>query len=124
MHNYKYFRNIDFYYFKYCNSGRKTDACMKSAMILVGKGYVNTENCQMVSIGAVFTSTYHKKQLNPWPNSSASLVNYSWLLACQGDMEPFEEHPSSCGRLTSLRNMPQQKQPRQLSAPIPDKIVS
>ena len=29
------------------------------------------------------------------------------------------EHPSTCGRLTSLRNKPQQKQPVQLSAPIP-----
>ena len=73
----------------------------------------------MGSIGDIFTSTYHTKQLNLWPNSSASrLVNYSQLLACQGDMEPFEGDPSTHGLLTSLRNKPQQKQPRQLSASI------
>ena len=63
----------------------------------------------MASIGAIFTSTYHTKQLNPWPNSSTSrVVNYSCLSACQGDMEPFEGDPSTRGRLTSLRNKPQQ----------------
>ena len=79
----------------------------------------------MASIGANFTSTYHTKQLNPWPNSSTSrVVNYSWLSACQGDMEPFEGDPSTRERLTSLRNKPQQKQPRQLSASIHASIVS
>ena len=79
----------------------------------------------MASIGAIFTSTYHTKQLNPWPNSSASrMVNYSRLSACQGDMEPFEGDLSTRGRLTSLRNKPQQKQPRQLSASIHAWIVS
>ena len=83
------------------------------------KGHVFTKTSQMASIGAIFTSTYHTKQLNPWPNSSSSrVVNYSHLSACQGDMEPFECDPSTCGRLTSLRIQPQQKQPRQLSAPI------
>ena len=63
----------------------------------------------MASIGAIFTSTYHTKQPNPWPNSSAScVVNYSWLSACQGHVEPFEGDPSTCGCLTSLRNKPQQ----------------
>ena len=58
----------------------------------------------MASIGVIFTSTYHTKQLNPWPNSSASrVVNYSQLSACQGDMQPFEGDPHTCGRLTSLR---------------------
>ena len=92
---------------------------------MTGKGYVFTKTSQMASIGAVFTSTYHTKQLNPWPNSSASrVVNYSWLSACQGDMEPFEGNPSTHGCLTSLRNKPQQKQPRQLSASIHASIVS
>ena len=69
------------------------------------KGYVNTEKSQIAFIGVIFTSTYHTKQLNPWPNSSAScVVNYSWLSACQGDMEPFKDHPSTHGCLTSLRN--------------------
>ena len=45
----------------------------------------------MAFIGTIFTSTYHTKELNPWPNSSARcVVNYSWLSACQGDMKPFE----------------------------------
>ena len=79
----------------------------------------------MASIGVIFTSTYHTKQLNPWPNSSASrVVNYSQLSACQGDMEPFEGDLYTRGRLTSLRNKPQQKQPRKLSASIPGWIVS
>ena len=52
------------------------------------------------------------------------MVNYSQLSACQGDMEPFEGSPSTCGCLTSLRNKPQQKQPRQLSASIVAWIVS
>ena len=79
----------------------------------------------MASIGVIFTSTYHTKQLNPWPNSSASrVVNYSQLSACQGDMQPFEGDLYTHGHLTSLRNKPQQKQPRQLSASIPGWIVS
>ena len=32
--------------------------------------YVNTENSQMASIGAIFTYTYHTKQLNPWQKST------------------------------------------------------
>ena len=87
---------------------------------VVGKGYINTENSQVASIGAIFTSTYHTKQLNPWPNSSAScVVYYSQLSACQGKMEQFEDHPSDCRCLISLRNKLQQKQPGQLSVPIP-----
>ena len=55
---------------------------------VAGKGYINTENSQIVSIGAIYTSTYHTKQLNPWPNSSVSrMVNYRQLSACQdGDI--------------------------------------
>ena len=79
----------------------------------------------MASIGAIFTSTYHAKQLNPWLNSSASrVVNYSQLSVCQGDVEPFEGSLSTHGCLASLRNKPQQKQPRQLSASILAWIVN
>ena len=86
----------------------------------VEKGYSFTKTRQMASIGVIFTSTYHTKQLNPWPNSSASRVmNCSQLSACQGDMQIFEGDPYTHGRLTSLRNKPQQKQPGQLSASIP-----
>ena len=87
---------------------------------VAGKGYVFTINSQIASTGAFLISTYHTKQLNPWSNSSAShVVNYSQLSACQGDMEPFEGDPSTCGCVTNLRNKPQQKQPGQLSASIP-----
>ena len=90
-----------------------------------GKGYIFTKTSQMASIGAIFVSTYHTKQLNPWPNSSANhVVNYSWLSACQGYMQLLEGDPSTRGRLTSLRNKPQQKHPRQLSASKPACIVS
>ena len=87
---------------------------------VAGKGYIFTKTSQMASIGVIFTSTYHTMQLNPWPNSSASrVVNYSQLFACQGGMQPFEGDLYTRGRLTSLRNKPQQKQPGQLSASIP-----
>ena len=92
---------------------------------VVSKGYVNPENRQMASTGAIFTPTYHIKQLNPWQNSSVGhVVNYSWLSACQGEMEPFQDHLHTHGRLTSLRNKPQLKLPGQLSAPIPGCTVS
>ena len=88
---------------------------------VAGKGYDFTKTSQMASIGAIFTSTYyHTKQLNPWPNSSASrVVNYIWLSACQEDMEPFEGDPSPRERLTSFRNKSQQKQPGKILALIP-----
>ena len=58
-------------------------------------------------------------------NSSASrVVNYSQLSPCQGDMQPFEGDLYTRGRLTRLRNKPQQKQPGQLSASLPGWIVS
>ena len=34
-------------------------------------------------------------------------------VCCQGKMEPFEDHPSTCGCLTSLRNKPQKKLARE-----------
>ena len=35
LHTQSYiFRTIDFYYLKYCNLGRETDACMKFATVL------------------------------------------------------------------------------------------
>ena len=71
---------------------------------VVGKGYVFTKTSQMASIGVIFTSTYHTKQLNP--SSASHVVSYSQLSACQGDMQPFEGDPYTRGRLTSLRNKP------------------
>ena len=56
-----------------------------------------------------FTSTYHTKQLNPWPNPSANrVVNYSWLSIYPGEMEPLKDHLNTRGCLTNLRNKPQQ----------------
>ena len=48
------------------------------------KGYVNTENSQMAFIGTIFTSTYHTiaKQLNSWPNSTASQGGELQLAVC------------------------------------------
>ena len=84
---------------------------------VAGKGYSKTENSQIVFIGAIFNSTYHTKQLNPWPNSPANCVMiYSWPYACPGKMKPFKDHPSTHACLTSLRSKQQQKQPRKLLA--------
>ena len=76
---------------------------------VVGKAYVFTKNSQMASIGAIFTSTCHTKQLNPWQNPSASyVVNHSQLSACQGKMGPFEGHPSTHGcQIRGLRKRPE-----------------
>ena len=69
---------------------------------VTGKGYIFTKSSQMASIGIIFTSKKHTKQLNQWPNSSASrVVNYKQLSACQGDMQPFKGDPYTHGRLTS-----------------------
>ena len=67
----------------------------------------------MASIGAIFSSTYHTKQLNPWPNSSAShVVVYSWLSGCpcrgDGAIQRSPEHLRMSD--TNLRNKPQQNQ--------------
>ena len=59
----------------------------------------------MASVGAIFTSTYHTKQLNPWPTLLAScVVIYIWLSAYPGEVEPFIDHLSTYGHLTNLRN--------------------
>ena len=58
----------------------------------------------MTSIGAIFTSTCHTKQLNPWQNSSSSrVVIHSRLSACQGKIGPFKGHSSTRGCQTGLR---------------------
>ena len=75
---------------------------------VVGKGYVNTANSQTASIGAIFSSSYHKKQLNLWSSTSASCVeNHSSLYAYPREMELFKDYPSTRRCLTSLRSKPQ-----------------
>ena len=96
---------------------------------VMGRGCVSTENSQMAYIGVIFSSTYHTRQLNPWPNSSAShVVNYSQLydfLKSWSHLETTKALIDVCqASETSLRNKPQQKQPRQPSAPIHIWIVS
>ena len=75
---------------------------------VAGKGYVFTKNREMTSIGTIFTSTCHTKQLHPWPNSSAShVVINNRQSTCQGKMEPFKGYLSSCGCQTGLRKWPE-----------------
>ena len=63
---------------------------------VAGTSYVHTKNSQMMSTGAIFTSTYHTQQLNAWPSSSAGrLVNYSQQMTCSGEMEPFKDRQAS-----------------------------
>ena len=68
----------------------------------------------------LLSAPHNAKQLHPCPTSLAScVVIYSRLAACPVEMEPFKDHPSTRGYLTSLRIKPWQKQPVQLSALIP-----
>ena len=43
--------------------------------------------------------------------TASHMVIYWWLSAYPGEMEQFEDHLSTRGCLTSLRNKPQQKEP-------------
>ena len=80
---------------------------MVGSQKVMGKSYVNTEASQIVCIGAIFNSTYHMKQLNPWLNSPAScMMIYGWFSAYKGEMEPFKHHPSTRECLKCLRNKP------------------
>ena len=95
-----------FYWYSQCHKysyqgGRVVSICGEHEV--ADKCYINTETGQMVSIGAIFSSTY---QLNPWPVLSAShVVICSWLSASPGYMEPFKDYMSTCVRLTSLRTI-------------------
>ena len=86
---------------------------------VASKCYFNTENSQIVSIGAILLHISHKAA-----KFMAKLISwlcyelYSWLSACQGKMEPFEDQTSTSGHLTSLANKPQQKHTGKISAPI------
>ena len=90
---------------------------------VVGRGYIHTENSQMASIEAIFTSAYHTKQLihsqhQPvvwWITASCLLVKERWS---------HFKNTQHCGHPTSLWNKLQQKQPGQLLAPIPGWIYS
>ena len=61
---------------------------------VAGKSSDIAENSYIASTDVIFSSTYHKKQQNAWPNSPGShVVIYNWLYACQGKMEPFKDQP-------------------------------
>ena len=109
------------YFFSICNNTTSTSMGWRvvDSYEVVGKGYVNIENNQIAYIDAIFSSTYHIKQLNKQPTSSSSfVVIYSQLSVSPAYMEPFKDHTSTHGYLTSLKNKPQQKQPAQFSASI------
>ena len=77
---------------------------------VVGKHSVKIENSQMTSIDATFNSTYHTKQLNPWPILLSNyVVIYSQLSTCLGEMKPFRDHLSTYIWTfeTSFRSNPQ-----------------
>ena len=79
---------------------------------VAGKGSIFTKNREMTTTGAIFTSTCHTKQLNPWPNSSASRVVihsrvHSRLSTCQRKMGPFKGYRSTRVRQTGLRKRPE-----------------
>ena len=70
----------------------------------------------MASVGVIFNSTYHTAQVIPWPTSPASnVVTYSQLADCPEEIEPFKDHLSTHGNLSSLRH----KQPQLHSALVP-----
>ena len=70
-------------------------------------------------------SNCHKTWLNPWPISSTScVVIYSKVVACTSQPVAFNGHPSIHGRLTGLRNKPQQKQTCQYLAVMYWQLVS
>ena len=63
---------------------------------MVSKDSIKTEGSQMASIGAIVSSTYHTRHLNPLPTSPAScVVIYTQLSACPGEIEPFKDHPGT-----------------------------
>ena len=85
---------------------------------VAGTGCVHTDSIQMTSIGAICSSTYYTKAKSIAKHISQLPADY-----LSREMEPFKDHPSTRGHLTSLRNKPQQKQPGQSSVPIPALIV-
>ena len=70
-------------------------------------------------------SNCHKTQLNQWPISSTSrVVISSKVVACTSQPVAFNGHPNTRGRLTGLRNKPQQKQTSQHLAVVYWQLVS
>ena len=84
---------------------------------VAGKVYIYTKNSQMTSIGAIFNSICHTKQLNPWANSSAScMVNHCKLSACQGKMGAIWRPPKHSWTSDRLQKRLDWKQTIQTSA--------
>ena len=102
-------RNILKNYLKHCISGSHEVA---------GKGYINIENSQLASIGAIFTSTYYtKQQIHGQTHHSVMW----WITACCLLIKGRWSHLKIILAWTSDKL--QQKQPGKLSTLIPPWIV-
>ena len=58
----------------------------------------------MASVGAISAPIMHRTAKSMANLTPSHMVIYSQLSACSGEMEPFKDHPSIPGWLTSLRN--------------------
>ena len=71
----------------------------------VAEKFCQNWNSQIASIRAIFISTYHTKQLNPWPTPPAShVVIYSQLSTCPGEVEPFKHYWQASETIHSKNN--------------------
>ena len=78
---------------------------------MAGKSSVKHESNQKGFVGVIFSSTYHTKHLIHGQHRQLVMGNLWQNFACPSDMEPFKDHLSIHGHLTSLRNRLLQKQP-------------
>ena len=93
------------------------------------KWQVTAELCifqgEMAHKEAPLHSNCHKTKLNQWSMSSTSrMVISSRVVACTSQPVASNGHPSTRGRLTGLRNKPQQKQTCQHLAVVYWQLVS
>ena len=77
----------------------------------------------MASIGAI-TAPHITQTAKSMAKLISQLRGELQLSIYTREMKPSEDHPSTRGRLTCLRNKPQQKQLAQLSASTPVLIVN
>ena len=64
---------------------------------------VKTENSQMTSVGATFSSQYSESMINHTSQSCGDLLIVSCLLVI-GKLDRFKSHLNTCGHLTSLHS--------------------
>ena len=63
---------------------------------VAGKGYINTEQSQMVCIGAIFKATYHTEQLKLISHPCGKLQGTDCLST---EIKPLKDHLSNCEHL-------------------------